>query len=113
MKNVVTGGIQGGRKIDPYSDFEMTVERVLGDWIRADKDNAVAMWSALANVDWAKDGSAVGYSFRAGGDLIAALIGEGDYLDWYCSGPYATVCDHVAKAMATEGWKPLPATIPD
>lgn len=43
-------------------------------------------------------------SFRAAGDLIAAILGRGDYMDWYCSGQYATVSERIDSAMSAEGW---------
>lgn len=86
--------------------FEAAVDRALGDQIRVDDAMAAAMWSALANVDWfhPASGDSASYSFRAAGDLIAAIRGRGNYLDWYCSGPYATVSDHIARSLKKEGW---------
>lgn len=99
------GGLKGGRELNNADAFEVAVNRALGDRIRASEDMAEAMWSALANVDWEHEsGDTAVYSFRAAGDLIAAICGKGDYMDWYCSGPYATVSDEIGKAMAAEGW---------
>jgi hypothetical protein len=99
------GGIAGGRGIDPQDEFEMAVERALGSWIRGSRENAALMWCALSNVDWFhKNGDVAGYSFRAAGDLVAAIRGEGDYMDWYCSGPYGYVDEYISDAMEKEGW---------
>ncbi|WP_210180609.1 hypothetical protein, partial [Bradyrhizobium jicamae] len=38
------------------------------------------------------------------GALIARLRGEGDYMDWYCCGPYATVSDFIARTLKKQGW---------
>jgi hypothetical protein len=68
-----------------------------------------ALWSALANMDWRREnGDRASYSFRAAGDLIAAIRGAGDYLDWYCCGPYATVRADIADALRAQGWRPEP-----
>jgi hypothetical protein len=101
------GGVAGGRALDLDDAFEMAVERALGARIRADEATARAMWSALANVDWRHAyGDKASYSFRAAGDMIAAIRGSGDYMDWYCCGPWAEIRADIAAAMRAEGWAP-------
>lgn len=99
------GGVPGGRSLNPDDAFEAAVERCLGDRIRASEAFGCEVWSALANMDWHHvDGDSAGYSFRAAGDLVAAIRGEGDYMVWYCCGPYAVVSDEIRTALAAEGW---------
>lgn len=85
--------------------FQLTVERDLGERIRSDGALAVAMWSALANMEWHHaDGAVVSYSFRAAGDFVAWLWEDGDYLDWYCSGEPGVVAEAIAETLAKHGW---------
>jgi hypothetical protein len=91
--------------LDPDDLFAFTVDYVLGDRIRANDAVAAAMWSALTNIEWLhSNGDTASYTFRDAGSLIAAIRGNGDYMDWYCAGPYATVSAEIAEALAAEGW---------
>lgn len=93
-----------------HGAFEQACERAFGAAIRAEPVGATPgvgtdLWCALANVDWAHPTHGdVGYSFRAAGDLIAALRREGMYMDWYCNGPSGHVAEHIEDALAAEGW---------
>lgn len=100
------GGLTDGRPHNPEDKFEAAVERALGEKIRADDEIAKAMWCALANVDWfhPESGDSAGYSFRAAGDLVAAIRGTGNYMDWYCCGPDGRVVEIISRAMKKEGW---------
>lgn len=101
------GGLREARPIDNEDKFELAVERALGAEIRENDQAASAMWSALANVGWEHhNGDTAGYTFRAAGDLIAAIRGRGNYMDWYCSGPDGVVAPDIRAALAAEGWTP-------
>jgi hypothetical protein len=103
------GGIWEGRPVSGEDEFELAAQRQLGDAIRADPAVGVELWCALANVDWQHDdGSTASYTFRAAGDLVAAIRGEGMYLDFYCSGPDGVVSERIEEAMAREGWHGTP-----
>ena len=108
MTTYVRGGIKGGRSIDRTHPFEVAVERALGERLQRDDDTCCALWAALANVRWQHTGGdTAAYTFRAAGDLVAAIRGRGDYLDWYCSARDGVVTPDIAEAMAREGWRPI------
>lgn len=98
-------GVPSSRAARCTKQFELTVDRVLGDRIRADGAAAVDMWSSLANIEWTgPEGGKVNYSFREAGDLVAWVREEGGYIDWYCSGPVGVVSAWIEEGLAKEGW---------
>jgi len=86
--------------------LDETIEVEFGSDLRSSKEFCVEMWSALANIQWYyKDNKEDdGFSFREAGTVIAEIRGQGSYLDWYCSGPYAVVSEKISEGMAKHDW---------
>ena len=74
-------------------------------WQRAE------VWPILKSELWS-------CSWRYSGGIVAELQGQGDYLNWYCSGigfepesgfvVESTVTDEIRTDLATLGWHPVP-----
>jgi hypothetical protein len=104
------GGVAGGRGIDPEDRFEIDLNCALGDKMRINDALCARVWGSLANCGWRHDdGSTASYSYRAAGDMIAAIIGRGDYCDWYCSSSAGKVDPEVEAAMLPFGWRGVAA----
>jgi len=77
--------------------------------LKENNDFGKELWSALANVHWShKDdpGDTVfGHSFRSAGSLIASMLRNSHYMDWYCSAHDGVVSEYIASKMAVKGWR--------
>ncbi len=112
------------------------------DWIvdkaRASEAYAQNIYAAMCNQDWQRNDvwpvlkdERWSCSWRSAGGIVADLRGEGDYIDWYCSGmgglnreydgeesneqwqrrtgyvPEGTVTDEIREDFARLGWIPV------
>ena len=77
------------------------------------KDNAYAhkLYAALCNTEWQPDDvldilkeASWSASWRSAGGIIADLRGEGDYIDWYCSGFEGYVHEDIRVDLKRLGW---------
>ena len=93
-----------------YAQFEQDLTDALGVAMARDGVLCARVWGSLANMQWQHTFSEdlVAYSWRSAGALIAEIRGEGDYMDWYMSGPAGEVHPHVKGALAKFGWSPVP-----
>jgi hypothetical protein len=90
--------------------FDEDFRELFTQRLKEDRNFGCELWSALANVGWyhaddIEEEHECGRSFRGAGSLISDMYGDGDYVDWYCSGPYITVSDYIATQMASKGWR--------
>jgi hypothetical protein len=80
------------------------------DWIiykcKNSKKYSQNLYAALCNNRFFKDNQEWTCSWRYSGGLVADLIGEGDYMDWYCSGigakPSIDIDGYVGESCVTE-----------
>lgn len=99
--------------------------------VRSDARYAQNLYAALCNTEWVYDdvfevlrGNNWRCSWRSAGGIIADIRGEGDYMDWYCSGMIAghpdddldpdpaqghvaegTVTDQIRQDLLAIGWR--------
>lgn len=103
------------------------------DWIiakaKANKSYAQNIYAALCNMEWQKceiwpilREETWGCTWRYAGGLVAQLIEEGDYMDWYCCGigdndngyvHEGIVADEIKKDFFQLGWVPMPYEFED
>jgi len=105
--------------------------------VRERANYAQNLYAAMCNMRWQKTetfpilkNDLWSVTWRSAGGVIADLRGEGDYLDWYCSGmgggigydteedirhmerygfvPEATVTEEILHDMKSLGWHPVP-----
>jgi hypothetical protein len=117
---------------DMFADMQnsaMILEKVKQD------SYAQNLYAAMCNMQWQKTdvwpvlkNELWSVSWRSSGGLVAELRGQGDYMNWYCSGigsgnyiqddyddlmskgfvPEATVTDEIRNDLASLGWHPVP-----
>lgn len=105
---IILGGLIGGRQIDTADPFEVAVDQALGPRIRYSDTFAAEAWGTITGVYWfGPDGLPRGYTYRAAGDIVAAVRGFGDYCQWYCSGPVFedNLPSWITEKMAALGWR--------
>lgn len=81
--------------------------------MRASKSYCKKFYAAMCNTNVYKVGAEGewGMSWRSAGGLVADILGEGDYLDWYCSGNEGFVDDEIADDLNEISWVAVPMEV--
>jgi hypothetical protein len=133
MSVTLSGCWQHFDMTDAKPDLEL--ELAQADWIlqrvKTDAVYAQNLYAAMCNNDWQKNttwpvlcGDIWHVSWRGAGRIVSELRGQGNYLDWYCTGISPTYsaeleAGHVAEGEITEqiladladlGWVPVNTT---
>jgi|GEM_PF-4975015 len=98
---------------------ELTPERSLERDIKASevvRAKAVAsltyaelLYRALENSTWRHlDGTECVFGMRSTGEIVASLVGSGDYLSFYMSGPSGVLDEEVIQDLRALGWERIP-----
>jgi hypothetical protein len=112
-------------------EYDLRSTQWICDKAKASDVYAQNMYAAICNNDFTKNdvwpvlqGKTWGASWRSAGGIVANMLEEGDYMDWYCSGirndtgydpnlniaypngyvPESTVTDEIRKDLLTLGW---------
>lgn len=98
-------------QVETYDIFKSVIKKYFGERMKTDDDLCTRIWCSLANIDWyyirnLPECYMITYSFRAAGQLIADIREEGNYMDWYCSGPDGTLDHEFHTIMRKEGFIP-------
>ena len=74
-------------------EYDMRTSKVMVEKVRSRDDYAQNLYAAMCNNDFIKNDvwpllaeQTWSASWRTAGGIVAHMRGEGDYIDWYCSG---------------------------
>jgi hypothetical protein len=76
--------------------------------MRTSKNYCKRFYSTLCNNELAFGTYETSYSWRATGGLISEILGEGDYMNWYCSGGEGNIDEEVRADLLAIGWQVIP-----
>ena len=107
-------------------EYEMMNAEWFRNKVRKSESYAQNLYAAMCNNEFVKndvwpilEDKRWGCSWRYAGEIIADLRGEGDYIDWYCSGmgfhdkkgadmkgyvPESLVTDEIRQDLLKLGW---------
>lgn len=101
------------------SSPNLELDLIKCDWIvakaKADSNYAQSIYAALCNMQWQKnevwpilkEEALWSCTWRYAGGIVAKILEEGDYMDWYCSGGEGDVTDEIAEDFLKLGWVPI------
>ena len=79
--------------------------------VKTNKVYAQKLYHSLCNNRFVKNNDFVNYyscSWRYAGGIIAGILCEGDYMDWYCSGKEGNLDPEVEEDFKRLGWISFP-----
>lgn len=83
--------------------------------VRSDDAYAKKLYAAMCNMQWQyQDVITIlkdqwwTCSWRSAGGIVADIRGEGDYMDWYCSGNEGFVDEEIQEDLSRIGWHSVP-----
>lgn len=110
-------------------DLDLFASVLIREKVHSSESYAQNLYAALCNNEFIKTNEEYskektwGCSWRTSGDIIATIIGDGDYLDWYCSGMQldcddyyleikkfveeGTITEEIEKDLLSLGWQRL------
>lgn len=81
---------------------------IIKNKLRGSKNYCKRFYGTLCNNELVNGSQITGYSWRSTGGLIADILGEGDYMNWYCSGGEGFIDDEVRLDLLAIGWHIVP-----
>ena len=129
MANLVNA--QRRRQVNYDLESDITADSEIVAKVKQSKSYAQNLYAAMCNMRWQKSEvipilkeDLWSCTWRYAGGIVADLRGEGDYLNWYCSGmsggvdlddeqinkgyvPESVVTEEIAKDLKRLGWYPV------
>jgi hypothetical protein len=72
--------------------------------MRSSKNYCERFYATLCNNVFTKNNQEDSYSWRSSGGFVADVLGQGDYLNWYCAGNEGHVDEEVIADLNQLGW---------
>lgn len=91
--------------MDMKANLEQDLLKV--DWIAEkcqDPFYARDLYGALCNNRFFKNEQEWSCSWRHAGAIVAEIVGDGDYMTYYCNGNEGTVTDEIRLDLMEMGW---------
>lgn len=92
-------------------EYDLRTNEYIINKVRTSKDYGQSLYAALCNNEFIKHemwqilkDETWSCSWRYAGGILADMLEEGDYMDWYCSGNEGNVDKEVEKDLYDLGW---------
>jgi hypothetical protein len=91
-------------------EYDLRSTKWICDKAKARESYAQNIYAALCNQDWQKNdvwprlkGETYSCSWRYAGGIVADIVEQGDYIDWYCSGIRGDITEEQIASALEQG----------